>query len=537
MTYTSDERELLEKIVTNVDSAVYFFTGDQPAELVGAAMARVSRAQADPRGIWLNEFSADGLSRTEDLIQRVVSDYGDDSVQQLVPVQFVTSRISNLMTKHVEWPRIGMAYLEQSTRYIFFDQRDADGNWQYYVPTNLPAEVQMRYRRELDAIFEAYSEIVHPMYDYFMEAKADQRGDTPEGAWKSTIRAQACDAVRAMLPVATRSTVAFTGNAQSLENLIMHLRSFELAEAQWLADTLTHEARKLPYLAPFITRVDRPDRGLATSAYRREVRQSLSQVTQAALRTSDRVMDSLNARNRDSQYRAQKYVRLIDHEPRDERELLAWIMFPYASGYSLDELKRRASMMDHDAPEIFAAAIGERLNRRHKPGRAFERAHFWWEIVDEYASYRDLQRHRMVDAWDWQPLTTLYGYEVPEVLAEAGEAVVSRYVEAFDRSEAYYERLITDGFEAEAQYVTLLGHRMRYSFGTNLRELYHMLELRTQPAGHPGYRAICGEMYRLLSEVYPSLAAGMRFVNTKGESEELTRLAAERANAMKRGEL
>lgn len=532
MVYSTQERELLAAIVTNVDGHVYFFTGDQPPELVGAAMARVSRSQSDPRGIWLDEFSADGLSRTEDLIRRVVSGYGDDSVQQLVPVQFVTGRISNLMTKLVEWPRIGMAYLEQSTRYIFFDQRDEDGNWQYYVPENLPNGMRWYYQHELDAIFEAYSEIVHLMYEHFMVTKADQRGNTPEGAWNATIKAQACDVARAMLPVATRSTVAFTGNAQSLENLIMHLRSFELMEAQALADALTQEARKQPYLAPFLERVDLTDRGLATSAYRRSLRNGLRDLT------SELLVDGLIGHQPAMFSERDAHVRLVDYDPRNEQELVAWMMFPYADGYGIEDLRVHVhNMSATDRELVIAAAIGERMNRRNKPGRAFERAHFWWEVLDEYASYRDLQRHRMVDSWDWQPLTANYGYSVPTAIREVGGSVLDRYCDAFLRSANLYDRLMDDGFEAEAQYATLLGHRMRYSFGTNLRELFHLIELRTQPAGHAGYRAIANEMYRLLSKAYPRLAAGMRFVNTTGESEELTRLAGERATAMKLGEL
>lgn len=530
--YSAAERALLEEIVTNVDGSVYFFTGDQPPELVGAAMARVSRAQTDPRGIWLGEFSADGLARTEDLIRRVVSGYGDDSVQQLVPVQFVTSRISNLMTKMVEWPRIGMAYLEQSTRYIFFDERDADGNWQYYVPENLPPRLQVVYRREMDKIFEIYSELVHLMYEYFMLAKADQRGDTPAGAWKSTIKAQACDAVRAILPVATRSTVAFTGNAQSLENLIMHLRSYELTEAQDLADALTLESRKQPYLAPFLERVDLPDRGLATSAYRSNTREALARTTAYLL------AGGATVRQPNAVVEEATHVRLLDFDPRNEAEMLAWLMFPHADGLGMEALKDYCSQLtDVEAGLLIQAAVGERLNRRHKPGRAFERAHFWWEILDEYASYRDLQRHRMVDAWDWQPLTVRYGHSLPTVIQEAGAKVTRTYERAFARAEGLHAKMEAAGFAAEAQYATLLGHRMRYSFGTNLRELYHLIELRTQPAGHAGYRAIANEMFRQLSDVYPRFASGMRFVNTTGETEELTRLAGERATAMKLGQL
>ena len=90
-----------------------------------------------------------------------------------------------------------------------------------------------------------------------------------------------------------------------------------------------------------------------------------------------------------------------------------------------------------------------------------------------------------------------------------------------------YSKLQAAGYALEAQYATLLGHKMRWKITFNAREAFHLIELRTSPQGHPGYRKLCLEMYEKLTEVHPILADGMKFVN-KGEDEELTRLAAER---------
>ena len=73
---------------------------------------------------------------------------------------------------------------------------------------------------------------------------------------------------------------------------------------------------------------------------------------------------------------------------------------------------------------------------------------------------------------------------------------------------------------------------MRWKVTYNAREAFHLHELRTSPQGHPGYRKICQEMHRLLSEVHPRLGAAMKFVNTGGDP-ALTRLEAERATQLK----
>jgi thymidylate synthase ThyX len=84
----------------------------------------------------------------------------------------------------------------------------------------------------------------------------------------------------------------------------------------------------------------------------------------------------------------------------------------------------------------------------------------------------------------------------------------------------------------EAQYATLLGHLMRWKVTVNAREAFHLFELRTSPQGHPGYRKLAQQMYEKVAEVHPIIAESMKFVN-KGEDEELTRLAAERATQYK----
>ena len=88
------------------------------------------------------------------------------------------------------------------------------------------------------------------------------------------------------------------------------------------------------------------------------------------------------------------------------------------------------------------------------------------------------------------------------------------------------------GYENEAQYATLLGHRMRWKITYNAREAFHLHELRTSPQGHPGYRKLVKEMHDMLAEVHPLMAESMIFVN-KDEDPELTRLAAERYTKLK----
>ena len=102
----------------------------------------------------------------------------------------------------------------------------------------------------------------------------------------------------------------------------------------------------------------------------------------------------------------------------------------------------------------------------------------------------------------------------------------------FDISLSLFSKMQKAGYDLEAQYATLLGHKMRWKVTYNAREAMHLHELRTSPQGHPGYRKLVKQMHDKLAEVHPLIAESMKFVN-KDEDPELTRLAAERYTQFK----
>lgn len=529
---TAAGKKRLSSLVTDVNGPVYAVTGALSPVITAAAMARLSRRGDDLRVTLLDEFlgpdsarkrelaieQLDSQLRSNDeaLLRRVITQYGDDSVQQLNGVWAVIEGCSNLMTKLVERPRLA-AYLEQSTRYIFYDTTDEQGRYRYHVPTNLPKALADHYRAEMDVIFETYSRIVRRLTEHVRQRHP--QGDENRAAWLGATRAQACDAARPLLPVATTSTVGIFASAQALEGLIMKLLSEPLDEAQVLGQRLLTAARAV---APvFFERADVPKYGGATTAYRGTNRQNLRELSAKLFGDTREIAQA-------------EEVRLVKYWPGREVDLLHELLFEFTD-LSLDQLREKvASLSDEERQQIYRAYIGERLNRRHRPGRAFEIPHFEWEIFSDYGCFRDLQRHRIVDAMEWQSLTPYGGYETPALILETG--LESEFAGCFTRSRALYEELAAASFVTEAQYATLLGHRMRYRFVTNLREAFHLIELRTQPQGHPGYRRVCQRMYELLSEVYPEAGKAMRFVS-QDEDPELIRLAAERATQYKLAKL
>jgi len=498
--------------VSDIDSYVYAFTPEADAVAVAAAMARLSRNPNDLRTILAEEF-LDKDDKTEGLLRRVVTQFGDDSVMQLYPMQIVFEGISNIATKDVEWGRLA-AYLEQSTRYLRFDRKDEEGHYAYYTPEEFDPETHDIYEEYMDKIFDIYSDLYVKLRTHIEETSIvpEQQRDA---AWKNACHAQACDGVRALLPASTKATVGFEGSAQAAYNLILHMNASELPEMNKIGFKTLQAVRTI---APvFFERVDNPERGELivghTVAARNDTRELAAQLLE----------------NAEIAPKPGLSVELLGVDGSED-ELAAKILAD-ASTYPLSELLPFVQGLDVEKKrQIIQTYVGDRYNRRAKPGRAFELPHYLFEIQCDYGAFRDIQRHRLVDGLDWQLLHTELGHVQSPAIANAG--LEEGYERAFELSKELYGKLQERGYEAQAQYATLFGHIMRASMKVNARSLVHTIELRTTPQGHPSYRKVYKDMYDQIAAVHPAIAEAMVFVN-QGEDEELARLGAERYNQAK----
>ena len=508
---TNEGYNYLKSIITNSTGNVYAFKDKLSPMTISAAMARLSRRGDDMRVTLLDEFT-NNSHKDEDLLKRVITAYGDDSVQQLIGQHLVVENASNLLTKKLEWGRLA-SYLEQSTRYIYYDQKDSAGNYKYFIPKNFDKETKNLYKQSLDSIFDIYSAIVKKLTQHIRETSKVPKTEQ-DVAWRSATKAQACDVARAILPVATTSTVGIYASGQALESLIMHLLSDELPEAQKVGQQILAECRKV--IPVFLERADKPDRGGANIAYRNLTHKALDKVYKSSIKAS--FSNDFEA------------VTLTNYWPKNELDLIPDMLYEH-SNLSLSEIKQQVNQLSYEKRlKIFNTYIGKRLNRRQRPGRALENAHYSWDLISDYGIFRDLQRHRMVDDLSWQQLSPRYGFKIPKIIELIGLADL--FEQCFDISLSLYSFLQSKGYELEAQYSTLLGHKMRWKITYNAREAIHFHELRTSPQGHPAYRKLVNKMHQKLSEVHPIIASSMKFVN-QDEDPELNRLASERYTQFK----
>ena len=526
-TFTSAEEDILRRYCTNLHLPVFALV-NLPEVVKGALFARYSRSPKSLRRLFLDEFVGElditgdatvdatvGLKRAEDLYEKVFLEYGDDSVAQLGGVHLACEQASNVLTKVLERGRL-MAYLEQSTRYIAYDSRLSTGHYRYCRdPGLLESPLGAKYVGEMDRMFDTYGELLAEVQAWLTRRHPRQAGDS-DFVHRRAVRAKALDALRGLLPAGSLSNLGIYGTGQSYEMLLLRMRAHPLPEARSYAAMMLDELRKV--IPSFLQRVDRPERGGEWSRYFEQVRDDTA-------RTVERLFPDLaEPAAPTAGPTGAPTVDLVAFDPDGEEKVIAAICYPHASASEAEILRRVRGLGADERRSLVLGYVGDRSNRRHRPGRAFERTSYRFDVVTDYGAFRDLQRHRMLTI-EWQPLGPTLGYDVPAVVAEAG--VAGRYTASLERSRELHEALAPE-FPVESAYAVALAYRIRYSMQMNARSAMHVVELRSSPQGHPAYRWVAQEMHRLIAERagHRLLAEAMSHVDY-GEP-ELERLESER---------
>jgi thymidylate synthase ThyX len=318
-----------------------------------------------------------------------------------------------------------------------------------------------------------------------------------------------------MLPAATQSNVGIYGTGQAFEALLLRMRASPLAEVRDCAAQMLTELRKV--IPAFLVRVDQPNRGDLWSDYfaraKRETAALAAELTTGTLAEP------------------RPEVTLTDFDPDGEIKIVAAALYTVTDlpDDRLIEIARRMSPDERLA--MLHAYVGPRTNRRHRPGRAFERTAYRFDILTDYGAFRDLQRHRLLTL-EWQPLSPAHGFVEPDAIAEAGAG--DDWARTMDASAELHDALVDAGRPDVAPYAVAMAYRVRFYMEMNAREAMHVIELRSAPQGHPAYRRVCQQMHTLIAERagHRAVAAAMQFADHS--QVELERLGSERMLERKR---
>lgn len=528
--FTPGEKALLSRFVTNVDKPVFVLTG-LPEVIKGALFSRYSRSTKGLRRLLIDEFlsnpeggfAADAaganacdemlnLAKAQDFYDRILDGFGDDSIGELGGAHLALEQVSNIATKAIEDCRIGGSPLEKSSRYVRFDQK-VRGKYQYFrEPRIMESRHADSYLKMMDTLFETYSRLIEPVQAFVRERLPREEG-IPEAAYNASVRARSLDAVRGLLPASTLTNVGLFGNGRFFESLLIKLKTHPLQEMRDLGQLAQDELDKV--IPSFVRRAKSDNRHFPLMAER--------------CKAVSRNMQKAAVQFAGAPISGGKGVALAGYDKDAEEQVLAAALYPELHLSFSQLLEHVCTLTPEQRASILDSYLAGRANRRHKPGRALEHAHYTFDILADFGCYRDLQRHRMLTQ-QRQLLSTRHGHAVPKLVSDAGFG--QEYKEVMDRAAGVYAGIAAD-LPLEAQYAVPFGYRLRWYFSINLRALVWLCELRSTAQGHPAYRRVAQEMYREVERVHPRLARCFKFIDLN--EYELGRLDSETRAEQKRG--
>src|SRR5215218_8077941 len=526
--FTEEEKSILKIHFSNADGQVFAITTPRQVDR-GALMSRYSRTDKTMRRIFLDEF-AKNPNRGEEFYRRVLLEYGDDSVAELGEAQVAVEGISNIAAKMIEDRRVGLSYLEKSSRYVAFNQK-VSSYYRYAREDKIMSSSHAdRYIETCDHSFDTYSKSIQPLQEFLKERESIERFtffdsmsqkevsfgnlisdkdiEAARRIYSMTIKAKALDILRGLLPASTMTNIGITGNGRAFEYLLTLMYGSKLKEIRSIAVQLFNELNAV--IPSFIRRAN-DKYGQALQEYTAKTGNAIGDFAKVHL---------LGIPPEEKP----ELVRLIDYKDNTQAEVnvISAILYEQAQGQSLHRITNYVKSMPIEERNRLIRAYTEfRTSRRQRPGRAFE-------LVTNFGIFRDLHRHRILTI-ERQLLSTRHGYDLPQELVDSG--LDKDFRDCMHLSKQVYEE-IAKTMPEEAQYVVNFAYRYPYFVKMNLREACHMIELRTAPQGHPDYRIACQKIYREIERVHPQLAQGIKFVDMG--KYQLERFDAEKKTDKKR---
>jgi thymidylate synthase ThyX len=489
------------------------------------------------RRIFLDEFLKN-KNRGEEFYDRVLLEYGDDSVAELGEAQIAIEGLSNIAVKKIEDRRMGLSYLEKSSRYVAWNKK-INGDYRFYRdPVLMNSRFADSYVDACNFSFDVYSKNIDPMINYVREKYPIEKyffKDSQDGKEKSfsklknetdiksanmiyrgSTKAKALDILRGLLPASTLTNVGITGNGRAFEYLLTILAASDLDEEQNLALKIKKELDST--IKAFVRRSD-DKYGKAFQNYLKQVKKTSQSIVTKEIK-SKKTLGGM--------------TKLVDWESEKNSidKIVTSIMYEQSPSTSYQNILLQVKKISKEKKiKIIKSLANIRLNRRHRPSRAFESVYYTFDLLNNFGMFRDLHRHRALTL-ERQLLTTDHGYNTPNEIKILG--INKEYKECMNKTKETFDKIRKKNPE-QGQYVVNFAYNYPYFIKFNLREACHLIELRTVPQGHVDYRRVAQQMYRQINKIHPNLSKIMKFVDLK--EYDLERFESEKRTEEKRKKL
>ena len=404
-------------------------------------------------------------ARAAGFSKRWVIGYGHSSVAEHAVLHLAVENVSRLACDTILSNRLA-SYTEKSSRYQVITPNA------FHVPTELTDTPSLRaeYVDTCHSLMLHYSNLIEQLQQH-LNINYDQQAGETDNAYALRLRRAATDAARSLLPAATLTNIAITINARSLEHAISKLLSGRLQEEREIGDELLTTGKAV---TPTLLRhAGRNDWLTPSAPY------------------PGGVNASTTSRNTPAT--------LVKHDPDAIRDLVAAFLLRRNPDYN-EAQRVAAAMNDTEQFELLDGMLAG-MARYDSPPREFELVHYTFQLAMDYGALREFRRHRMQTVIS-PPLTIQHGYDIDPLIVGAGLADAVK--ETIGRLGQAHGR-IAEHSPSVAQYLVTHAHRQLILCDLNLRECYHLFQLRTSPNAHRAIREPVMAMMAEIERVHPKI--------------------------------
>jgi hypothetical protein len=205
-------------------------------------------------------------------------------------------------------------------------------------------------------------------------------------------------------------------------------------------------------------------------------------------------------------------ISLIYYSPKNELELTADIIYE-SSNLSLQELREVTSSWSYDKKAKILSTYCDQFTANKMRSRgALDKTQYTWDVISDYATFRDFQENPAFTVVARQPLNTRFGYSLPQDIDDAG--LSDLYDQCFDISLSLHSELIQSNYINDAEYATLIGHKLRYQVTNNAESLlFNASHTTDRQRLNIEYDNLLREMVEMVTEVHPLIGASLKASN------------------------
>ena len=419
------------------------------------------------------------VEKASDFHERWVLDYGHASVAEHAVVHLAIENISRVACDMLEANRLA-SYTEKSSRYQVIARGD------YHTPAEIlrSESLTQDYRRTIDGLFEDYENLMKTTLAWLEQNQPKENGQSAS-ARALTQRRLATDACRNVLPASILTNVGMTANARTLEHAISKLMSSKLQETSDLGTIIRDQGRHtIPTLIKYADYSDHLNRQHHGSSLGPPI-------------------DNHNPTHQPPE--PHNLARLVEFDDQATHKLATAILYRNAvDDYNtlrhfvrdLTESERLAIISDA------TASMGP-----HDPlPREFEVVDYTFELTMDYGALREFNRQRMMTPMH-RNLTTALGIRMPTLMVQTGQE--EHFERATQAAEKLQHRVKDEVGPEAAQYLVTHAHLQTVAAKMNLRQLHHIIRLRTSPRAHEAIRGPIGLAAEKARRANPGLVEAM----------------------------